>query len=71
MVSVAPLCIVILLHVPPADPITGWLVGPDGMLTSVIDVGTDPLHQLLAVFQSVLVLPSQMAFVELQLSSPM
>ena len=62
---------VMLLHVPPADPMTGWFTGDDGMVTFVVDTGTEPLHQLVAVFQSVLVLPSQIALVGLQSLSPM
>ena len=60
----------ILLQLPPAAPITGCLLGDDGILTSVVTVGTDPLHQLEAVFQSVLVLPSHIALFALQSSSP-
>ena len=61
---------VILLQAPPAEPTTGCLAGEDGIVTSVVAAGTKPLHQLVAVFQSVLVLPSQTAFAELQSSSP-
>jgi len=61
---------VILLHVPPADPIMGCLTGDEGIVTSVVAVGTEPLHQFVVVFQSALVLPSHTALVELQSSSP-
>ena len=36
-----------------------------------VELGTALLHQLLAVFQSVFVLPIQMALIELQSLSPM
>ena len=53
IVSVAPEFMVRLLQRPPAAPITGWFP-PALMITLVAEVGTDPLHQLLGVFQSVL-----------------
>ena len=50
---------VIFLHNPPAEPMMGWK-GTDpttGMVTFVDKAGMPP-HQLLAVFQSVLVIPN-------------
>ena len=58
IVTVAPALIVNELQTPSASPIVGWFGAPAGIITSVVDVGTTP-HQLLAVFQSVLVVPSQ------------
>ena len=43
---------------PPAAPMLGWLP-PDGITTSVVAPGIPP-HQLVAVFQSVLVVPCQL-----------
>ena len=57
MVKLAPLLIVILWQVPPAEPILGWFP-PDGMVTSVEAIGMPP-HQLATVFQSVLDAPLQ------------
>ena len=70
MERLAPLCMVMLLQLPPAEPITGWFAGEEGIVTSVVEVGTEPLHQLVVVFQSVLVLPNHIALVELHASSP-
>jgi hypothetical protein len=56
MVRNAPALIVMLLHNPPAAPITGWFP-PEGIITLVAAVGIPP-HQFEALFQSVLVVPS-------------
>jgi hypothetical protein len=69
MVRLALLKILRLLHEPDVV-ITGWLVGDEGMVTSVAAVGTFPPHQLLPVFQSVPVLPNHIRLVEEQSSSP-
>jgi len=71
IVNMALLLIVILLHNPPAAPMVGWFP-PDGMVTFVVAVGIPP-HQLEALFQSVLVVPSQVPGlheVELTLTIP-
>ena len=59
MISDAPEAIVKLLHSAVVVPeITGIIKGDEGILTSFDEVGTPP-HQFEAVFQSVLVTPSQ------------
>ena len=58
IVNDAPLEILILRHTAPVALIMGWLGVPGGMITSVIEVGTIPLHQLEGENQS-MVIPSQ------------
>jgi hypothetical protein len=41
---------------------TGYLLRPEGIVTLVLEPGTEPVDQLPAVFQFVLVLPVQVAF---------
>ena len=57
MLRVAPELIVIFLQSALADVIDGLKVVPDGMVTSVVDVGT-PHVQFAAVFQLLLLEPS-------------
>src|SRR5258706_2332465 len=58
IVSDPPVLIVMFLAVPATPVRLGIFAAPDGMITSVADVGIPP-HQLDAVFQSVLVTPIQ------------
>ena len=58
MVSVPPVLIVIFLAVPAPPLRFGMLGAEEGIITSIVEVGTPP-HQLEAVFQSVLVKPVQ------------
>ena len=58
IVNDAPPEILMLWHTPPAALMTGWLGVPGEMVTSVVEVGTTPLHQLEGVNQSP-VIPSQ------------
>ena len=60
MVSVAPELMVMLLALASAVLIFGLLVVPEGMVTLVTEVGTTPQLQLDAVFQSLLVEPTQL-----------
>ena len=63
MVKIAPELIVIFLQVPPAAPIAGWFP-PEGIVTSVVEVGTVELHQFEVVFQSVFVFPFQVPAIQ-------
>ena len=56
VISVAALATVKLLQ-EAVLPITGMRVAAAGMVTFTVDVGTEPEHQLLASFQSVLMFP--------------
>ena len=56
-VSVPPELMVRLLQLAVALPIVGLRVALAGTVTSVLEVGTEPPHQLPAVFQSVLEVP--------------
>ena len=58
IVNDAPLEILMVWHAAPAALMTGWLGVPGGMITSVVEVGAIPLHQLEGVNQS-MVIPSQ------------
>ena len=58
MVNVAPLAMVILRQKAPAALIVGEKVVPEGIITSVVEVGIAP-HQFDAVAQSELVDPTQ------------
>ena len=49
--------IVILLHKPPAAPMLGEKVVPEGIITLVDEVGTELPLQFAGVFQSILVPP--------------
>ena len=57
MVRVAPLLIVMFLHCAPMALMVGWKSVPEGIVTSVEEIGRVPLHQLDVVAQSVLVAP--------------
>ena len=57
MVSVAPLLMVMFLHTAPVALMVGWKRVPEGIVTSVEEIGNVPLHQFEVVAQSVLVAP--------------